>query len=58
MQAFGIHATFATAGKIASRCRLEDAGGPVVTDLLDKLDRWRDARASVPPMWQNMRSKQ
>ena len=55
MQAFGIHAIFATAGKIASRCRLEDAGGPVVTD---QLDRWRDAKASVPPMWQNMRSKQ
>ena len=44
MQAIGIHGAFASAEKIAFRCRLEDAGGPVVADRQDKLDRWHAAR--------------
>ena len=43
MQAIGIHGAFASAAKIASRCRLEDTGDPVVADRLDKLDRWHAA---------------
>ncbi len=44
MQAIGIHGAFASAAKIASRCRLEDAGDPVVADRRDKPDRWHAAR--------------
>ena len=44
MHVFGIHGAFASAAKIASRCRLEVAGDPVVADQLDKLDRWNAAR--------------
>ena len=44
MQAIGIHGAFASAEKIALRCRLEDAGGPDVADRQDKLDRWHAAR--------------
>ncbi len=32
MQAIGIHGAFASAAKIASRCRREDTGNPVVVD--------------------------
>ena len=44
MQAIRIHGAFARAAKIASRCRLEDAGDHVAADQLDKLDRWHAAR--------------
>ena len=44
MQAIGFPGTFASAAKIASRCQLENAAGPVVADRQDKLYRWHAAR--------------
>lgn len=44
MQAIGFPGAFASAAKIASRCRFEDADDPVVVDRMDKMDRWQAAR--------------
>ena len=44
MQVFGFPGAFASAAKIASRCRFEDADDPVVVDRIDKLDRRHAAR--------------
>ncbi len=38
MQAIGFLGAFASAAKIASRCRLQDADGPVVAGQQDKLN--------------------
>ena len=44
MQVFGYPGAFASAAKIASQCRFENADDPVVVDRMDKLDRWHAAR--------------
>ena len=44
MQAIGFPGAFASAAKIVSRCGFEDADDPVVSDRIEKLDRWHAAR--------------
>ena len=51
MQVFGFPGALASALKIASRCRIEDADDPVVADRRDKLDRWQANGQSLPSFW-------